>query len=378
MRRFTYVSIFLLFLVSCAEGEKTQSNNVNNANNVNNTNNVNNVNNTNNTNCSNECVLGGSQCDIGLIQSCVTGTSGCTIWQNGTDCALSGQICQLTGNVAACADTCTDACTLSQTSCNGDQLQTCNVGSNGCTEWQETEDCTLSGRLCSDQGGGSALCACDDQCSASDDDVCQGTVPQSCEADAYGCYDWVSGTDCATGSQVCTVTGGVAACTDPSGPTVLLSEGFDTWVPAGWTVTDYLNDGYTWEQCNGCSFSFLTFTLANGPSAFVDSDAAGTGSTLDEYLTSPVFSCSGYATVTLEFDFSYNWIDDDFAAVEVSDDGGSTWTEVANYAEDLTDQHANIDISSVVAGSSSVQIRCRDYAAYDWYGQFDTVVVTGN
>ncbi|MDF1564175.1 MAG: DUF4215 domain-containing protein [Deltaproteobacteria bacterium] len=157
--------------------------------------------------------------------------------------------------------------------------------------------------------------------------------------------------------------------------TTLLSESFDTWPLTGWTLQDGSADGHTWGQCSGR-------VLNNSTNAFacVDSDLAGGGVTLSEGLVSPAFDASSHAFVALTFVQYYNdYNAADSGHVEVSVNGGASWTTVETYSsvDSINGETATIDLSSIAAGQPSVQVRFRyeDGGTWCWYWLIDTVTV---
>jgi hypothetical protein len=120
-------------------------------------------------------------------------------------------------------------------------------------------------------------------------------------------------------------------------------------------------------------------TGGTGYAADADSDYCGDA--MDTWMISPVMDFSGYSTITLQFksDFwDYNNRDDGF--VDISTDGGATWTNLLHYEH--TDYYGprteTIDISSY-AGQAAVTIRFHYVAPdWDWFWMVDDVVVSAS
>ncbi|MAC95923.1 MAG: hypothetical protein CMC96_10505 [Flavobacteriales bacterium] len=109
------------------------------------------------------------------------------------------------------------------------------------------------------------------------------------------------------------------------------------------------------------------------PAAILDSDYFGPNASQDAYLISPPFDASADSVVILEFDHYYRHAGST-AEVQVFD--SLTWQTVATYTASTADpQHEVIDISSIAAGESYVQIRFRYTGSYDWYWIVDNIVV---
>ncbi len=202
------------------------------------------------------------------------------------------------------------------------------------------------------------------------DSECGGIGSCIPENDLASCSDSIDNdgdgaTDCADSG-----CSGIGTC-----PTTLLDEGFGTWPPAGWTITDGGAAGYTWGSSTTSS---LTLTGATGNFAVVDSDSAGTGIAFDDSLVSPVMDCTAFTTVTLSFIHYYNNYSTDSAAVEITTDG-TTWTPVITYTVDTADgETATLDLSTQAAGQATVQIRFHYIGTYDYYWLIDNVRVIAN
>lgn len=192
-----------------------------------------------------------------------------------------------------------------------------------------------------------------------------GCIPEN---DLASCTDTIDNDgdgkiDCA--DEGCS---GIGTC-----PTILLNEGFGTWPPAGWTLEDGGDTGYTWESSAGN----YSLTGATGEFAVVDSDAAGFGISFDDSLVSPVMDFGAFTTITLSFVHYYNNYSTDTASVEVTTDG-TTWTPVITYSVDTADGAiASLDLSTY-AGQATVQIRFHYIGNYDYYWLIDNVVVSAN
>ena len=178
--------------------------------------------------CADECSMANTaQCGGTFIQICSPGADGCLGWVDSVDCADSLQICDdSTGNVF-CASDCTDQCPIDgDTQCTGTLIETCLELPNGCLDWQETSDCADLGLLCEDfTGDASCMDECVDECTTVTNNQCNGTVIETCATGPDGCLDWEGGTDCADTSELCDDSTGDAACslncaiTGPAVPT---------------------------------------------------------------------------------------------------------------------------------------------------------------
>lgn len=117
--------------------------------------------------------------------------------------------------------------------------------------------------------------------------------------------------------------------------TVFLEEGFDVegdFPPTDWSQT-ILNVDNTWIQTNPQDNNFNTIDPNSLFSAMVPWVAADQ----DEWLFSPVITAPMEFPLTLEFyaGVSGPWITNATLKCHISDDGGATWTELWNAADEI-------------------------------------------
>lgn len=159
-----------------------------------------------------------------------------------------------------------------------------------------------------------------------------------------------------------------------------VEESFDAGVLlSGWTLVDDAGDGVLWRFDDLRSRGNLTGGI--GPFAIIDSDAAGTLN-VDAALRSPSFDFStAPAVVVLEFKYDFRWYafsQDEGADVDVSNDGGGSWTNIWQRAggSDRGPKTAQVDISALAAGESDVRVRFRYYDAnYEYWWQVDDISI---
>ena len=155
-----------------------------------------------------------------------------------------------------------------------------------------------------------------------------------------------------------------------------VNEPFDaTTAPAGWTST---NNGGT------CSWVFnnpggrSNLTGGSGNFAIADSDACGSGTTMSTTLTSPAFDVSSLSTVNMEFKYDYyNLSSSEVAAVDISADNGTTWTNLFSWNSSHRGPATySQDVSSLIGGATQAKLRWR-YGApgWDWWWELDDVFV---
>ncbi len=197
-----------------------------------------------------------------------------------------------------------------------------------------------------------------------------------------------------TPSSATTCPGGPVSLTAsvPALSTTLLSENFDAaTLPASWTVasngtptpattewkirnTNYShNPGAGLPRLNNFEFNNSRFILAN-------SDAGGSGSVTSTTLTSPAFSTVGYSAAQLSFQHLFEYYTDSQGFVEISTDGGTTWTPLATYTstQGTTTTPATPTLSlSAYLNKSSVRLRWRYEAPWGYWWGLENVSVTG-
>lgn len=87
-----------------------------------------------------------------------------------------------------------------------------------------------------------------------------------------------------------------------------------------------------------------------------------------------------YENIFLEFDNDFNALDsDDWAYVDVSIDGGSSWINLISWNTDVRETHESIDISAHASLQSNVLVRFYSIQpGWDWWWAIDNVQVTGD
>lgn len=169
------------------------------------------------------------------------------------------------------------------------------------------------------------------------------------------------------------------------GELLLLSETFSGGIPPTWSVIDGGSGGgaaASWTTANpGGRFVDTPFS---GAFAIVDSDIAGINAVQDEQLITPVINATGCGQVILEFTNQFQWFNqglNEIADVDVSTNGGTTWTNVLRLqgAHDgfPTPNTKSLNITSAIgANRSNVRIRFHYYNAnFEWWWAIDNVKV---
>jgi uncharacterized membrane protein/subtilisin family serine protease len=168
---------------------------------------------------------------------------------------------------------------------------------------------------------------------------------------------------------------------------VVLSEGFNdaTFPPAGWSVVDNEGTGLEWGNLAACGEAG-NYTGGSGDVACASSDWFGLAEFNTELWT-PSFSLEGYTSAQVTYLANYqNYGFLDFLDLDISSDGGTTWSNLLSWNEDhgtfrgTPGESVDVDLSAY-AGMSNLILRWHYYDPnsldYDWYAQVDDVVISG-
>ncbi|MBK8988770.1 MAG: proprotein convertase P-domain-containing protein [Chloroflexi bacterium] len=144
--------------------------------------------------------------------------------------------------------------------------------------------------------------------------------------------------------------------------------------PAGWTV---INNGGTcvWESTETTGYANLTG--GDGFAAEANSDNCGSGTTMNTELRTPFFNLTGATSPVLTYRYDYRDLGvADQGTVDISTDGGATWTNLETYLVSDRGPAQNIVDLSAYIGQPLLQVRFTYFApGYDWWFQIDDVEV---
>ena len=169
---------------------------------------------------------------------------------------------------------------------------------------------------------------------------------------------------------------------------VLLEEDFENGLPSSWEVVDNAGTGVIWQL--NTDYGRANFA-GSGNSAAADSDASGSVP-YDTELISPVFETDGGDPI-LEFLVNFQAFlpdNDQFFDVDVSTDGGTTWTNALRLDDDTPPGATlvpssgvlqSIPLASFIGDADTYQVRFRYYTTsdgFDWYAQIDDVKIIQN
>ncbi|HZC51177.1 MAG TPA: carboxypeptidase regulatory-like domain-containing protein [Mycobacterium sp.] len=151
-------------------------------------------------------------------------------------------------------------------------------------------------------------------------------------------------------------------------------EPFTGWIgnspQDGWTITDNAGKGQTWEFDNPGSRPHPPG--GSTPFAIVDSANYGKGGHQDTSLVTPVVDLSNQSSPSLSFDTQYVAAHRQQAEVDLSLDGGTSWTTIWHTTTDAAG-HVSIPIA-VAGGHSAVRVRFRSSGQFGWWWSVDDVV----
>jgi hypothetical protein len=169
----------------------------------------------------------------------------------------------------------------------------------------------------------------------------------------------------------------------PSGPDdgvhILLTEHFEgSWPPPDWHVVDNLGNGWVWNQTVSQADNETTGVGGAGLNAAADPDFEGNPRGWDTELRSPSVDLRSASNATLSYASNFQ----DYAGngdiwVDVSTDGGSTWTTIRTQSSD--DPSGGTfeveDLSAFVGEVVIIRWRYTCGTGLAWYWHIDTVTV---
>jgi N-acetylneuraminic acid mutarotase len=155
------------------------------------------------------------------------------------------------------------------------------------------------------------------------------------------------------------------------------TEAFTGWTGTttqnGWTNVDNLGNGEVWQfGANPTGEGAPPST--DGQFAIADGNRYGFGNSQDTSLVSPVVNLAKQTTPEIGFDTWYNEFPNQTAAVDISLDGGTTWTNVWQQTTSSVQGHVDIPIPQA-AGQASVQVRFHYTGAFGWWWSLDNVFI---
>ncbi|MDD4372437.1 MAG: carboxypeptidase regulatory-like domain-containing protein [Bacteroidales bacterium] len=160
-------------------------------------------------------------------------------------------------------------------------------------------------------------------------------------------------------------------------------EGFNDGLPETWTIIDGGSTSDTWYNVTPAGNPQSPGSSLDGtPFMFADSDGAGSGSTMDEQMISPVINAENADELYLMFDYLYiNLSTSEYFSVDVFD--GDDWVEVFFSQTDSGswpwDDATTAEIDVTEYANDMFQVRFNYFSpGWNWYVAVDNVVVTDN
>ncbi|MEQ4300866.1 S8 family serine peptidase [Plantactinospora sp. B6F1] len=165
----------------------------------------------------------------------------------------------------------------------------------------------------------------------------------------------------------CTAAGYTAGISDP-----LLTESFDgTSAPDGWSVVNRTDKGgWAFDDPGGRT----NLTGGTGNFAIIDSDKLGSGNTQDTDLITPPLDFSATGAPLLRFNSDWRAVGiSDTADVDVSTDGGTTWTNVWHQTSSRRGPRVEEVPLDAAAGAEDARVRFRFNGTFAWWWEVDNV-----
>jgi len=161
---------------------------------------------------------------------------------------------------------------------------------------------------------------------------------------------------------------------------MLLSTGVDesfegAFPPPGWTV---VNHGGSCDWNTTTYYARTNYAGGSGMAADADSDRCGSSSTMNTSLYTPIMDLTGVASPTLDYIGAYNYLSGDYLDVNISSDGGSTWTNLLHWNSGHSaygpGEAVSLDVSAYATATTQVEFHF--YApGWDWWAEVDDVAI---
>ena len=152
------------------------------------------------------------------------------------------------------------------------------------------------------------------------------------------------------------------------------TEPFDstTGPPDGWTVSNAAGTSGSWEFNDPGQEG--NQTGGDGNFAIVDSDYVGVTGVQDTSLLSPSYDLSADSSPLLTFDSAYFGFPRSTGSVDISADGGATWTTLWRKTTELLSGHVSMPLAAY-AGKSDVRLRFHYTGSYSYWWELDNIFV---
>ena len=132
--------------------------------------------------------------------------------------------------------------------------------------------------------------------------------------------------------------------------------------------------------------TFTNFSTPNGGGfIFASGDVGGSGTTTNTVIASPSFSLVNYTTASMTYEHAFRRISGDLARVEVSTDGGTSWSQLKAYTSSQGNTSSNAQTTvrdtlnmNAYVGQADVRVRFNYVSPYGYWWLVDAVSVSGN
>lgn len=164
-----------------------------------------------------------------------------------------------------------------------------------------------------------------------------------------------------------------SACVAPGYQGAGTTAGFDNGLPTGWTITDEEGNGNTWHFDDPMNRG--NQTGGEGIFAMVDSDFYVWEGGQNTGLRTPAMDFSTATAVSLEFKSHVRYWPGQIQKVNISDDGGETWTLLHELPKQNETKVFTFDLTEQFAGKSEAMVEFRFVGDFDYYWQVDDVKI---
>ncbi len=182
-------------------------------------------------------------------------------------------------------------------------------------------------------------------------------------------------------TAICAAPGRALTVTPGAAPLTILNENFDGTINNdGWS-TDYTT--VAWAQTTGATYSWSSNSISSSGKFYILND--GISANTSSHIVSPTFSLVGLASASLTFNSFFDLGSSETAGVDISTNGGSTWTSVFNATNNWTSSGAysmtayTVSLNAYV-GNSNMRMRFRydkSSAGTSYLFAVDNAKVTG-
>jgi N-acetylneuraminic acid mutarotase len=137
-------------------------------------------------------------------------------------------------------------------------------------------------------------------------------------------------------------------------------------------VSDGNGSGHVWQINDPENRGNMTGGTGNF--ADINSDYYGSGNTQDTTLTSPAVDLTGETAPVIRFNTDYQGYGTQTGNVDLSTDGGTTWSTVWHQTTSTRTGLQTVPITQA-AGDSNVEVRFHFTSTFGWWWQVDNVTV---